>query len=209
MDMRQFKMFLLVGIVSLFATYANADGVNIAPIITYLLSDTATATPKEIAIDKISAYADDQENPEPTVQDYADADVTGVTIGNIGDVNSNIADKTASEVDTTEEIQAVVDSVLNAVSFENDVMPIFVDADKGDCKSCHSTTTNKRTFKVGDTAYTYDNITSNDLIVPGDPDSSSIFIKGNGGENHKGKDKLSDENSQIVRDWIEQGGEEN
>ena len=83
-------------------------------------------TPEEIAIDKISAYADDQENnPIPTIQDYTDAGVTGVTGDNIDDVNSNIADKMASEVDTTEEIQAVVDSVVNAVSFESDVMPIF------------------------------------------------------------------------------------
>jgi len=202
--MRQFKMFLLVGIVSLFATYANADGVNIAPIITYLLSDTATATPKEIAIDKISAYADDQENPEPTVQDYADADVTGVTDDNLDDVNSNIAAKMASEVDTTEEIQAVVDSVLNAVSFENDVMPIF----EGNCQSCHGTTS-KRTFKVGDAAYTYDNISNNSLINTESPDDSLILIKGNGGDGHKGEDALTDENSQIVRDWIEQGGENN
>jgi len=190
----------------IFTTYTNADTANIAPIITYLLSDTATATPKEIAIDKISAYADDQENPEPTVQDYADADVTGVTDDNLDDVNSNIADKTASDVDTTEEIQAVVDNVVNIppVSFGSDVMPIF----EGDCQSCHGTTS-KRTFKVGDAAYTYDNISNNSLINTESPDDSLILIKGNGGDGHKGEDALTDENSQIVRDWIEQGGENN
>ncbi len=198
--MRQFKMFMLVSVISLFTTYANADGVNMAPIISYLLSDTATATPKEIAIDKIKAYADDQANPAPIRQDYINAGVTGVTEENLDDVNSNIADKTASEVDTTEKIQAVVDSVVNAVSFESDVMPIF----EGNCQSCHTTTSN-RTFKVGDAAYTHNNIITNSLINIALPDESAILLKGNG-VSHNGGDRLSPVNSQIVRDWIAEGG---
>ena len=199
--MRQFKMFMLISVISLFTTYANADEVNMAPIISYLLSDTATATPKEIAIDKIKAYADDQANPAPIKQDYINAGVTGVTEENIGDVNSNIADKMASEVDTTEKIQAVVDSVINAVSFASDVMPIL----DNNCKSCHSTTS-RRTFKVGDASYTHDNIITHSLINTTSPDSSSILIKGNGGDGHNGGDALTDENSQTIRDWIEEGG---
>ncbi|QOY55112.1 hypothetical protein HUE87_02400 [Candidatus Sulfurimonas marisnigri] len=92
-----------------------------------------------------------------------------------------------------------------STSFASDVMPIFVDADKGNCKSCHTTISN-RTFKVGDAAYTYNNIVSNSLINTTSPDSSSILIKGNGGDGHNGGDKLSDANSITVRDWITEGG---
>lgn len=90
-------------------------------------------------------------------------------------------------------------------SFVSDVMPIFADDDKGNCKSCH-TTTSKRTFKVGDAAYTYDNIINNSLIDTVLPDLSSILIKGNGGDGHVGGDLFSDINYNIVRDWIVQGG---
>ena len=97
------------------------------------------------------------------------------------------------------------------VSFVNDVMPIFVDVDKGNCISCHTTTSN-RTFKVGNAAYTYDNIITNSLIDTTSPDLSLILIKGNGGDAHnKGAelDLLTDVNSQIIRDWIAQGGRDN
>ena len=87
-------------------------------------------------------------------------------------------------------------------SFANDVMPIFVN----NCMSCHNTT-KQRTFKVDDVAYTYDNITTNSLINTTSPDLSLILIKGNNSEsNHNGGDQLSDENSTIVRNWIEEGG---
>ena len=191
---------MLASLVSLFTTYINADGVNITPIISYLLCDTSTVTPKEIAIDKIKAYADNQDNPVPTLQDYTNAEVTGVTEENIADVNSNIADKMASEVDTTEKIQAIVDSVIdNSISFASDVMPIL----EANCKSCHAKTSS-RTFKVDDTAYTHANIIGNGLINTTSPDLSLILIKGNGGDGHK--IKLTDDNSNIIKGWIEQGG---
>ncbi len=65
------------------------------------------------AINKIKAYADDQAKPKPTKQDYIDAGVTEVTNANLPDVNIRIVAKNTSEVDTTAEIQAVVDSVIN------------------------------------------------------------------------------------------------
>lgn len=106
--MKKLKIFLLAGMLMLFTTYANA--INMAPIISYLLSDTVTATPQEIAIDKIKAYADNEANPVPTLQDYSDAGVTGVTADNIDDVNDLVASLTASEVDTLVEIQSVIDN---------------------------------------------------------------------------------------------------
>jgi mono/diheme cytochrome c family protein len=93
------------------------------------------------------------------------------------------------------------DAVTPTVSFANNVMPIFV----ANCQSCHSTTSNK-TFKVGDTVYTYNNIINNTLINTASPDLSLILIKGNGGDSHNGGDKLSDVNSQTIRDWIAAGG---
>ena len=107
------KQFLLVSMFILFSTYINANTVNIAPVITYLLSDTTALTVRDIAIRKIKAYADDQAQPIPTVQDYIDAGVTGVTLENLSDVNTEIAKHTSSEVDTTAEIQAVVENVIN------------------------------------------------------------------------------------------------
>ena len=68
----------------------------------------ALATPA-IALAKIAAYAeDDTLNPAPTVQDYADAGVTGVTTGNLADVNTAVAAVTGEQADETAEVQALV-----------------------------------------------------------------------------------------------------
>lgn len=68
---------------------------------------------KNVAIDKIKAYADDSSKPAPTVADYEAAGVTGVTDGNIADVNSAVDSKEGSDVADTADIQKVVD-VVNA-----------------------------------------------------------------------------------------------
>ena len=111
--MKQIKLQILTGIFILLGTYGHAvevSPVNIAPIISYLLSNTTSTLS---GLDKIKAYADDPTMPAPTVQDYIDAAVTGVTTENLNDVNEKIASKTSSEVDTIFEIQSVVDSVIN------------------------------------------------------------------------------------------------
>lgn len=95
----------------LFTTFTHANTVNMAHIISYLLSDTVTTTPQEIAIDKVKAYADYQTNPVPIVQDYIDAGATGVTEVNINAVNNAIVSLTASALDTVEEIQGIVDTI--------------------------------------------------------------------------------------------------
>jgi len=68
-----------------------------------------------IAIQKIVDYADDNTNPTPTVQDYADAGVVGVIPENLDAVNEAIDALTGEDVGTTEDIQAVVDGVLAAI----------------------------------------------------------------------------------------------
>ncbi len=68
-----------------------------------------TDTPQSIAIDKIGAYADDQTQPVPTVEDYTDAGVVGVTADNLDEMNALVASLTAEDVDTEEKIQAILD----------------------------------------------------------------------------------------------------
>ena len=67
---------------------------------------------------KIEAYADDNTNPAPSVQDYADAGVTGVTAANLSDVNARVDAVTGAEVDTTAEIQALVDAEVAQTAAE-------------------------------------------------------------------------------------------
>ncbi|MBU0720133.1 hypothetical protein KJ877_02190 [bacterium] len=121
--------------------------------------------------------------------DEADSEVYNLSVGGVS------ATGTITDNDTT----------VIAVSFASDVMPILTGSAEGNCIACHATTS-KRTFKVGDAAYTYNNITSNSFINVASPDSSILLIKGNGGDGHNGGDKLTDTNYQTIRDWISQGG---
>ena len=65
----------------------------------------------ETAITRIVAYADDGTQPVPTVVDYENAGVTGVNADNWADVNAAVDVLIGTDVDTTVEIQAVVDGV--------------------------------------------------------------------------------------------------
>jgi hypothetical protein len=70
---------------------------------------SSTEDVQTVAIEKIKAYAEDQTQPEPTVEDYEDAGVSGVTAENLDDINALVAGLTADDVDTVEEIQAILD----------------------------------------------------------------------------------------------------
>ncbi len=65
--------------------------------------------PQNIAIDKIMAYAKDQTQPAPTVEDYADAGVEGVTAENLDEINALVASLTPEDVDSPEKIQDILD----------------------------------------------------------------------------------------------------
>jgi len=67
--------------------------------------------PQTIAMDKIKAYADNNTQSVPTIEDYVDAGVVGVTSDNIADVNEVVSGLTSSDVDTKEEIQKIVDDL--------------------------------------------------------------------------------------------------
>ncbi len=68
-------------------------------------------TSQTIAINKIKAYANDSTQPTPTIQDYLDAGVTGVTAENILDINAVVEGLIEEDVDTQEEIQALADDL--------------------------------------------------------------------------------------------------
>ena len=78
----------------------------------HFIGDPGVVTPKTVALDKIAAYAEDDSNPIPTVQDYADAGVSGVAEGSLAAVNAAVADVAGTAADTTAEIQALVDPIL-------------------------------------------------------------------------------------------------
>ena len=70
-----------------------------------------TETLQTIAINKVKAYADDNTLPIPTVQDYINTGVQGITEENLDNINDIVADLSAEEVDTQEEIKALVDEL--------------------------------------------------------------------------------------------------
>lgn len=137
------SVIMLVLFLGLYApAYAASTGTitNMAPIISYLLSGSSNSDVKTIAIEKIKAYASDQSNPQPTVQDYIDAGVTGVTLENLYDINGYIAGKTPEEVDTTAKIQAAVNIVLSvAITLEEINITVQVKGQSGAVQTTGST----------------------------------------------------------------------
>lgn len=62
-------------------------------------------TAKEIALEKIMTYAEDGSKPTPTLQDYVDAGVTGVSNATLAELNILVDALGANDVDTTEELE--------------------------------------------------------------------------------------------------------
>jgi hypothetical protein len=88
------------------------DG-NQEGIITITVDQNAVnAAKKAAALVKIAAYATDNTNAAPTVEDYTAAGVTGVTTSNLAAVNAAVDALTGANVDTTTEVQAVVNGLL-------------------------------------------------------------------------------------------------
>ena len=85
---------------------------------------------KTKAIDNIATYAHDGQIA-PTIQDYIDAGVIGVTIDNLSQVNEAIEALSYGDIDTRDEIQSLVDSltkILTSVSISGtityDLVPV-------------------------------------------------------------------------------------
>ena len=64
-------------------------------------------TKKSTAIDKIKTYAQSDGNPAPTLQDYIDAGVAGVTNENLDELNNVVKNLKAEDVDTASELEAL------------------------------------------------------------------------------------------------------
>ena len=77
-------------------------------------SDTSidTSTVKDTALSKFKDYSNSNgTTTTPTIQDYLDAGVIGVSDRNIADINEVISNLTTEDVDTTEEIQVIANSL--------------------------------------------------------------------------------------------------
>ncbi|MDO6738211.1 sialate O-acetylesterase [Wenyingzhuangia sp. 2_MG-2023] len=85
----------------------TAEGVSHLPADVF--SDFSVVTPS-ISLASIIAYADDNINNEPTVNDYSYIGVTGVDENNVALVNSKIEALDGTQVNTVFKIQEVVDS---------------------------------------------------------------------------------------------------
>jgi pimeloyl-ACP methyl ester carboxylesterase len=81
-------------------------------------------TKQKEAIQTIATYA--QGSPErPTVQDYLDAGVSGVTNTNLTNINNEIRRYNYEDVDETVEIQEVVDTVVTRTVNVNEALHVY------------------------------------------------------------------------------------
>ncbi len=93
-------------------TYVNATAPTVAEIQIVVDGLNSTIiTNNALAI--VSNYANDNTQIAPTVQYYIDAGVTGVTVDNLAEINAVIDSLGQDDVDSKEEIQALVD-IINA-----------------------------------------------------------------------------------------------
>jgi len=90
-------------------------------------NSTAAESARDVAIDKISLYAQNGVNI-PTLQDYLDAGVTGITVANLEEINTAVENLTKEDVDTTAEIQALAD----ALGIEADTQKPVITLNGGD-----------------------------------------------------------------------------
>jgi hypothetical protein len=91
-------------------TLTDASLLSVLPD-TYFIDNISVSVDTDLALSIIEAYAD-LGVTAPTLLNYSAAGVTGVSVDNLAEVNAEIDLLGASEVDTLEEIQAVVDQVL-------------------------------------------------------------------------------------------------
>ena len=67
----------------------------------------ATPTVKDTALEKIMAYAEDGTNAAPSLKDYIDAGVSGVSSENLAELNAVVDELELVDVDTTTEVIAL------------------------------------------------------------------------------------------------------
>ena len=112
-------------IASLTAIQVDSED-KIQVIVDQVIADLRSAA----AIDVIKAFAESNINPAPTVTDYTTAEITGVTVSNIGAVNNAIDAITAAQADTANKIQAIVNQIVAdlATAAAIDMIEAFADS---------------------------------------------------------------------------------
>ena len=75
-------------------------------------SDNSKKSAQVLAMEKIALYAKDSRNPAPTLKDYKDAGVVGLDNVDINKLNEKVASLTPEDVDTVEELNAIVEELL-------------------------------------------------------------------------------------------------
>ncbi len=84
--------------------------------------DSSSLNLAQVAIEKIEAYADASNHTSiPVLEDYIKAGVTGVDNNNVGKINDAVKDIGAENVDTLEEIQALVDQLTTKVDADTTI----------------------------------------------------------------------------------------
>ena len=100
------------------ATADNGSGIDTLAKL-QAVADTGIANARAASLDVISNYSGT--NTSPTLADFENIGVTGVTSANRAPVNSFIAVLTATETDSQSEVQALVDAFAKVASSANGV----------------------------------------------------------------------------------------
>jgi len=130
-----------------------------------------------IAIDKIADYAQDNSNPAPTVDDYANAGVVGITDDNITAANSAIDAASREQADSSDEIQ----NILNSTKDQNDnpvppadtTIAATIIKEYAQDSIKNPTPTVENYAKVGETDVTADNIDMVNQVIAKSGDAST------------------------------------
>lgn len=119
-DMFSPKMIQSIGLIVVSLSVLSACGGGASSKNKKDNTPTTSITAKATAILKITSYAKTDGSPAPTVQDYIDAGVAGVSLETLAELNSVVKNLDPSEVDSTAEIEALTSQLgINIVPIAN------------------------------------------------------------------------------------------
>ena len=95
------------GTVTVEASYRLQNGNILTQTVPVQVVNAIADTAQEIALQKIIAYAEDESNSEPALQDYIDAGVSGVSSENLAALNAVVGGLDSIDVDTIVELEAL------------------------------------------------------------------------------------------------------
>ena len=101
-------------------TANNGSDISTIQLLSALVNQTVSDV-TSAALDKISNFAGSPSADAPTVRDFANANVIGVSSGNVDAISAYLATLPRADRDSTAEIQVVVDAYLALLSAANGV----------------------------------------------------------------------------------------